>query len=362
VTFSILLLSRYGASGASSRQRFYLYGKHLAAAGIEVTVAPFFDDAYLAARYAQAPIWKSALAAYGRRFRRMLAMRHFDLIWIEKEVAPFLPAFVEGFALGATPYIVDYDDAWFLRYRDHPSVLMRTMLGTKLETLVRGSAGTVVGNEYLARWARAQGAAQVTVLPTVVDLRHYASRPMPEGPFTIGWIGTPVTAPSLYQMFEPLRRFCAETNARLLIIGADQFTLPGVECVHATWSEPEEAALLSRCHIGIMPLPQGEWSEGKCSYKLIQYMASERPVIASSTEANRSIVAQGPAGLIADSAEEWYRALKRLHDDAALRQEMAQAGRRAVERHYCLEATAPRLIDALMACRNASRHEGGPKP
>jgi glycosyltransferase involved in cell wall biosynthesis len=352
---SILLLSRYGERGASSRQRLFLYRRALTDAGAAVTTAAFFDDAYLTARYSGGPLWYFAATALARRIARLCALGRFDLVWIEKEAMPWMPGWLEGRALRTVPYVVDIDDAWFLHYRDHRSPLIRKLLGTKLESVARHAALTVAGNEYLAQWARDGGARSVMVTPTVVDLDRYPVRPPPEGPFTIGWIGTPMTAHYLDLVAEPLRRLCQETDARLLVIGDDGFSLPGIRCVHAAWEERTEAELLSRCHVGIMPLPASAWSEGKCGYKLIQLMAAGRPVVASPTSANRAILDGGKAGIVADTAEDWHRALARLRDDAAFRRELGAAGRRRVERYYSLSVTAEPLVTALFAAAGCPR-------
>jgi len=48
----ILLLSRYENMGASSRYRSYQYISHLRKEGIEIIVAPLFDDDYIKDLYA----------------------------------------------------------------------------------------------------------------------------------------------------------------------------------------------------------------------------------------------------------------------------------------------------------------------
>ena len=48
----ILLLSRYGHLGASSRYRSYQYIPYLRKEGIEITVAPLFDNDYIKDLYA----------------------------------------------------------------------------------------------------------------------------------------------------------------------------------------------------------------------------------------------------------------------------------------------------------------------
>ena len=108
-----------------------------------------------------------------------------------------------------------------------------------------------------------------------------------------------------------------------------------------------EAAELARCDVGIMPLPDAPWERGKCGYKLIQYMASGLPVVASPIGANREIVIPGETGFLAAGSEEWAEGLSRLFDDPGLRARMGAAGRAGAERLYSVGATAPRLAQLL---------------
>ena len=352
---SVLLLSRYARRGASSRVRFYIYKEALERAGIALTVAPFFDDHYLTALYANAPVWQSALRAYGRRLLRLLTTHRYDLLWIEKEVLPWLPAWLERLTIGRVPYVLDFDDAWFLRYHEHRSRLIRMLCRGKLERVARNAALTTAGTRYLAQWASDSGADEVLLLPAVVDLAHYPLRPPPDGPFTIGWIGMPSTAPYLTHIAEPLRRLCCNEAAQLVVIGAERFALDGVPIRHAPWDEQTEAELLSRCHVGIMPLPDDPWTRGKCGYKLIQYMATGRPAVASPVGANTTIVRHGENGFLASTSQEWFDALIRLRRDPVLRLEMGMAGRRVVENRYCIQVTAGTLAQALFAAAGRAR-------
>ncbi len=96
-----------------------------------------------------------------------------------------------------------------------------------------------------------------------------------------------------------------------------------------------------------MPLPDLPWERGKCGLKLLQYMASWKPAIASPVGVNSTVIEQGVTGFLADDGEAWLAALRRLHADPALRQTMGAAGRRRVEQAYSLSVMAPRLA-ALM--------------
>lgn len=355
MSLSVLALCRYSQLGASSRQRFLLYREPLKAAGVDVTVAKFFDDEYLQARFSGGRRWAGAARAYARRLRSLLSFGQYDLLWIEKEMFPFLPARIERLLFGGAAYVIDIDDAWFLKYRHHRSRLIRHFLGLKFEKLVAGAALTLAGNAHLAAWATANGARNVHLLPTSVDLLRYRSSPAADGPFTIGWIGTPLTVRYLEHIAEPLRRICDGKAAQLRIIGDTNFRLEGVATINDAWDPATEAELISQCHVGIMPLPDDPWIHGKCGYKLIQFLAAGRPVVATPTRANRAILGDGEAGFMAANNDEWVRALVRLRDEPPLRAQMAAAGRRRVEQDYSLAATVEGLASQLFAVAEARR-------
>jgi len=123
----ILLLTRYDRLGASSRVRMLQYTPYLDSSGWLVDRAAFFSNAYLEQLYAGKPWWKESLLAYWRRIRVVFRAGRYDLLWIEKELFPFLPAGVERLLrLLGIPYMVDYDDALFHRYDRHSSIFRHT--------------------------------------------------------------------------------------------------------------------------------------------------------------------------------------------------------------------------------------------
>jgi glycosyltransferase involved in cell wall biosynthesis len=351
----LLCAARYGNLGASSRLRLAQYRPWLERAGIRTTLRAFLSDRYVSALYSRRSRLGPVAAAYGRAFGAPAAARAHDLLWIEKEYLPWLPYWLERLAIGPAPYILDFDDAWSLRYERAGLALTRLLLGQKFPKLIRGAALTITANETLRDWALAQGAARVLLLPTVVDLEHYCAAPEPDGPFTIGWVGTPLTAAYLGAIAGPLRALAAEAKLRLLIVGAPDFRIDGVDCRHAPWDETTEAALIGQCHAGVMPLPDNAWARGKSGYKLIQYMAMARPAVASPVGANQYIVADGQTGYLATGPADWLTALRKLRDDPAGRRAMGAAARARVEAEFSLQVTAPRLIDAIRAIAGRGR-------
>ena len=351
----VLLLTRYGPRGGSSRLRAYQYLDYLESQGIRVTVAALLTDAYLEDLYqGYRPKWAPIVRSYWARLARLLTARsHFDLVWIEYEVFPWVPAFAERWlAARGLAYVVDYDDAVFHRYDLHSRAWVRRLLGQKIDVVMRNARTVIVGNAYLAERARSAGAASIEYLPTVVDLAQYRNTPPPVGPeFTIGWIGSPSTVKYLSLIGGVLGGFCREHSARLVAVGARRVPLDGVPADLRPWSEETEARDVASFDVGIMPVPDEPWERGKCGFKLIQYMAAGRPVIASPVGVNRQIVEHGVNGFLATTQAEWRAALDALFHQPDLRQQFGSAGRRQVEQHYCTRVTAPRLADIL---RNAA--------
>lgn len=346
----VLALTRYGSLGASSRLRFLQYLPFLSEQNIQVETQALFDDAALESRYARG---RYGLTLTMRSFfKRICALRQsqrVDLLWIEKEALPWWPLWLEQTLLGDVPYVLDYDDAVFHQYDQHRLGLLRRIFGQRLDRLMEQSALVVAGNEYLTNRARASGARYVALLPTVIDLQRY---PTPtwqhansETP-RIVWIGSPSTATYLQMLLMPLQQLAEQFNYVLKVIGA-KVDLPGVPTESIEWAEEKEVAELSMSDIGVMPLPDTPWEQGKCGYKLIQYMACGLPVVASPIGANLQIVQDSVNGFLADTAESWMIALKTLLTDAALRIQMGKAGRLQVERSYCLQVTGPKLAELL---------------
>ncbi|HXP95335.1 MAG TPA: glycosyltransferase [Telmatospirillum sp.] len=364
---SILALTRYPRQGASSRTRFLAYLPALRTAGIEVTVSPFFDDSYLPGLYGgQKPKLGAILGCYWRRLTVLRTARAFDALWVEKEAFPWLPFAAELRLMRGVPFVLDFDDAWFHRYATHRHSLVRALLGTKFEALVRRARLTVVGNDILATWAREAGATEILQQPTPVNLddalpvsssspgltrgsmdcRVKPGNDGNAGPLRIGWIGTPTTAEAYLRPLLPtLAAMIREGWARLTVIGAGD--LPGLDATILPWDEAREVEQLLSFDVGIMPLSDDPWSRGKCAYKLLQYMAVGLPVVASPVGMNCEVVRQGINGFLAENPDDWREALATLAKDPDLRRRMGEAGRAMLAKDYSLSAVTPRLVAAL---------------
>jgi glycosyltransferase involved in cell wall biosynthesis len=341
----VLCLTRYNRLGPSSRLRSWQYVPFLGREGIEVDVSCLFENSYVSALYSGSGRWRPVLAGYLRRISVLRSARRYDLVWLEKEFLPWIPAaLAQRFVPMGVPIVADYDDAVFHRYDLHRNPLIRAALGQSIDFVMRNASLVTAGNRYLADHAVSAGAKRVELLPTVIDLdRYHVAAPLDRPEVTVGWIGSPSTQGYLTLLAPVLAALQQKYRLRVVTIGANSPNLSGVALQAKTWAEDTEVDDLADFDIGVMPLPDEPWERGKCGYKLIQYMACGKPVVASPVGVNCEIVSHGSSGFLASTTEEWHQALTTLITDADLRCRMGAAARQRVVEQYCLQISAPKL-------------------
>jgi glycosyltransferase involved in cell wall biosynthesis len=344
----VLAFTRYGRLGASSRIRTYQYVPALKTLGIDVQVSPLLRDSYIERLYEkQGANWFSVLSDYLKQAIQLFNARKFDLIWIEKELFPNLPPWFEQIlnARGVR-YIVDYDDAIFHNYdlSPHPA---KQLLAKKIDKVMRNSTLVVCGNAYLADRAQSANAHYVEIIPTVIDLERYeVLQPPVRDHVIVGWIGSPSTVKYLDMVVPALEALTSEFPLKLRVIGA-KFASSGLAIDCRPWSEASEVKEIQDFDIGIMPLRDSPWERGKCGYKLIQYMACGKPVVASPVGVNQELVRPEVNGYLAWTVDDWINAFRALVSNSQRRVLMGAQGRSSVEKSYSLQVTAPRMAQVF---------------
>lgn len=340
----ILYFTKYARKGASSRLRSYQYFPYFEQSGIEINVFPLFDDTYLENLYQRKKVKAHILKAYFKRFLRLLNIKKSSKLVIEYELFPYLPAWFEYLLkIRGINYVVDFDDAVYHNYDLHRNKLIKWYLYDKIDKVMRYSHSVVAGNRYLVEKAESSGAKDIHLIPTVIDLDRYPVktdyRKKIGDNFIVGWIGTFFTFKYVKQILPVIEEIARQFPLVLHIVGAKEEINTSLEIQFVPWTEKTEAQSIRDFDVGIMPLNDTPWERGKCGYKLIQYMASGLPVIASGVGVNTEIVKQGINGFIANTLEEWKSALLYLIKNRNRIQEMGAEGRKTVETKYSLQIT-----------------------
>lgn len=346
-----LVLTKYDTLAATTRQRFVQAMPYLAEAGITIALRPLFNNGYMERLFTQGKRdpWR-ILLAYAARLMLLFRARKYDFLWVQYELFPYLPGWLERLAgLAGKPVIYDIDDAIFHQYDQHRNGAVRAVLGKKLQPLLRRCSLAFCGNAYLEAYV-GRYCKRTEIIPTVVDTDSYS--PVEKAPVTtpvVGWIGSPSTWKYCLPMVDMLAGYVEAGRLSVLVVGAGHAADTTPPFVFRNWAELREVEDIRQMDIGIMPLPDEPWARGKCGYKLIQYMACGIPVIASPVGVNCQIVTHGVNGFLATTEQEWRDAIEQLTGDAVLRQRMGQAGRVSVEQHYSIQQYGPRMAAAILS-------------
>ncbi|MCA9410970.1 MAG: glycosyltransferase family 4 protein [Candidatus Omnitrophica bacterium] len=342
----IAFYTKYDRMGASSRYRTYQFLEKYWEAGIETRTFHLFPSLYLEELYGGLPFSASRRELFAKRHHDLERIREFDLVVIEKELFPFIPAFMEKkYFEGAKKLLLDYDDAIFVKYQKHPNLLVRLLMRHKLDQLMALSDGVIGGNRFLCEYAD-RFAPRTWLVPTSVDVDKYIPHDQDhEGLISIGWIGTPITAKYLEIVRRPMERLAQVVPLRFIVIGAPAPDWHGVQAQSHQWSEEDEAKLIRWMDIGIMPLEDTLWEKGKCGLKLLQYMAGNVIPVGSDVGANRDILEQGVDGFLCKTEEDWFETLKDLAENQQKRVQVAEAASRKVRQEYSIEVAAAKLIE-----------------
>ncbi len=282
-----------------------------------------------------------------RRAKDVIDAAEFDVVFLQRELLPLGPPWIEEMLARRNRRIVfDLDDAIYLRL-PFPFGLLTPV--NRAEQIARRARVVTAGNRVLADWVR-PFCDDVRVLPTGVDTEIFRPRPRSErAKPVVGWIGQPVNLHELESVRAGLREAQRTAPFRLRVITRLPATadLAGLDAEWVAYSHDRHPEMVADLDVAIMPLEDNAWNRGKCGAKLLFAMASGVPVVVSPVGANREIAVDGRTGYHAASAAQWAGRLSRLVSDASRRADMGAAARTWVEDRYSIRTLAPRFVSAL---------------
>jgi glycosyltransferase involved in cell wall biosynthesis len=355
----ILALAAYPERSAATRFRLTQMLPYLRACGWTVRFEPFVDDDFLSGFYAAGSRLKKASHLALRSVKRLasaVTATNIDAVFIQREASMIGPAYTEFIlhSIKGLPIIFDFDDAiwqYDLPRSTHPIAARLLKRPSKCWYTMRRADLVLAGSRHLAERAKSVS-SRVEVVPTVVSaaawtplLGRLEGALHSQGAPRIGWVGSHSTAHQLKLVEPALRQLRADGyDFEVHVIGAgEDFGLDTVEIQSHPWRLEQEIREFQQIDIGLAPMHSEPVYEGKCGFKQIQYMAVGAPFVSSWVGGARDFVIDGENGLVARSAEDWYRHLEALLTSKELRRKLAQNGRRLVETQYCIERQGPRV-------------------
>ena len=312
----IVIFSKYDYSGPSSRYRFYNYQSSFISDNIEFKILPLFSKSYTKILFKGSRYRKYVLLLfyYIRRillFFFYLSNKNFV---IQAEILPYFPPILERILFQFKKrVIIDFDDAIFHYYNSvETSHIVTTILGHKFDYILNNTTAITTGSSYLTSYCNKYN-TNVLEIPTSIIFNKYTSidKVVSNEKLIVGWLGSPSSSQDLLSIIPALFRFNRLYEFELHIMGLDlnlKDKFAGLPVTFFDWSESGELKFLVSIDVGIMPLIRNQYNQGKCGFKLIQYMAMGKLTISTPLEANVNININ-EMNLFAESIDEWYLAL-----------------------------------------------------
>jgi len=335
----ILCLHRPDRS-PSQRFRFEQYIPYLQQHGYEFDFPYLLDAKDDKTFYGNGSYFSKAsivLKSIWKRWKEVRKASRYDLVFVQREAFMLGTAYFEKAIAKKAPMIFDFDDAiWMHEVSEANKRLAFLKDASKTASIIKSATLVFAGNEFLANYAR-QYNQSISIVPTTIDTDTYRLTQKKENKgVCIGWSGSFSTIKHFATAIPALKKIKEKFGERVYfkIIGYGKYNWDSLATPGIAWNGAKEIEDLSEIDIGIMPLPDDEWSKGKCGLKGLQYMALNIPTLMTPVGVNTDIVKNGVNGYLPKTEEDWVEMLSLLIDNPEKRKAVGDSGRKTVEDEY----------------------------
>ncbi len=357
----VLFLVPYPVGEApSQRFRFEQYFKLLNQNEIEFHTQSFWNIETWRILYKSGYRWRKLVGFAGgiaRRIKALFISTSHDFIFIHRECMPVGPPVFEWILakLLRRRIIYDFDDSiWLANTSSENSIAAIFKWHSKVESVCAWSWRVSCGNEFLAAYARRFN-HDVIINPTTIDTDHHnvalTDGHKKKSRLTIGWTGTHSTVPYLRLIVPVIRALQLKYDIDFLAISDKDPKLELSNFRHLNWRKESEIEDLAKIDIGLMPLTDDVWAQGKCGLKVLQYMALQIPSMASAVGVNVKIINHGSTGFVCKDDHDWEVYLEELIRNGALRRMIGEKARISIVKNYSVESNSSNFLSLFNPSR-----------
>ena len=357
----ILFLAHHRLNRApGQRYRFEQFFNYLNQNNLNCELAHLLSEKDDITMYQKGNYFKKFLIgikAYFKRFLKILRVRDYDLIVIFREVIPTRSIFFEKIlSKFDIPIIYDFDDAIWVK--DVSEVNKRISFfkdEKKIEKIIPLCKHITCGNEYLANYA-SKFNSNITIIPSTIDTDLYKpiEKQNKDGIVKIGWVGSHTTVKHFEIIIDVYSKLKSKYQDKIdfVLIGDENYHHEKLAINGVKWVNEMEVELFNSFDIGIMPLPNNEWSKGKCGMKGLLYMSVGIPSVMSNVGMNKDIIEDGVNGFLPVGEQQWLEVLSKLIEDKELRKNIGDKGRETVLEKYSKNIIKKTYLDLYTSLMN----------
>lgn len=347
---SLLIVCPYPKGEApSQRFRFEQYVEYLKTQGWEIRQESFWSKKAWKVLYQPGHVGQkfAFMAKALLRRKRLLFGCKESVVFIHREFSPVgLPLTVWVLKhLWRKKIVFDFDDALWIPN----SSLSNRWIGFlkssgNTRRIIAMADGVFCGNRFLQAYAL-KHQKNTFLIPTTIDTKAHHNReanpPKISEQLCLGWTGSHSTMHYLKMLWPVLDTIHKEHPLRFVVISDQPPDQEKPYLEYIPWSRATEIEGLLSCHVGLMPLLPDPWSEGKCGFKALQYLALGIPAFVSPVGVNSEIVKEGFNGFLCDNENAWLRSLRWCIEHPQELSEMKNRCRPDLEKRFSVQAFEP---------------------
>jgi glycosyltransferase involved in cell wall biosynthesis len=351
----LILCAHRPKRSPSQRYRFEQYLPFLESKGYQFIWSYLLNENDDRVFYSQGNPHKKFLILlknYLQRKKDIRNFRNYDIILIQREAMFTGTSFVEKAAFKSNAKVIfDFDDSiWLEDTSPGNKKFAWIKKPAKFFENIQNAHLVTAGNTYLADKAKPYNKS-VVIIPTTIDTDiHKPKRDIENKEFvTIGWSGSISTIKHFELLIPVLKKIKEKYGPKVgfKIMGDPDYVCQEINVKSVAWNEKSEVDELNSFDIGLMPLPNDEWSKGKCGLKGLSYMSCSVATVMSPVGINKEIIQHSINGMLAETDEEWFNILCYLIDNPDSRKEIGSKGRETVAEFYSVEANKNKYLNAF---------------
>ena len=337
---TVVIYTKYKNESASYRYRLKAYFNILEKNDYIVEVNSLFDKNFFQNKifYNKLNFFVIAKSYIKRIFDVIFKRKPFVAI-VHIEFLPLFPNLIEFILnIRKIPFIVDIDDAVYHRFNSSKLKILDRYNQNKFKNMIYKSSAVFAGNNFHMNFFT-KFSDNIKYFPTVINQNIYNKfhNVKKNKIFSVVWVGTPSTCHYLKEISKPLNDLVNNIGIEIYVIGGQKELIGNLKCKIIEWNEHTYIRDISQCHVGIMPLQNSVWEEGKCGFKILQYMGLNIPVVASPVGVNKNIIKDGVNGFIAYDNEEWYNKILLFSKNKDLYEKFSAEGYKTISNFFTID-------------------------
>jgi len=342
--------------GPSQRFRLGIYLDYLREEGIEVECHSFYDEKMMSILYSEGQFFMKTvyvLLGFWKKVKLLFLLKNFSVVYVQREITPIGPPIFAWIIsrLLRKKMVFDFDDAiWMPNYTKANAKFHKLKSYWKTKYLIKWSSTVLAGNAFLKNYAIKYN-SNVKIMPTSVDtikmhnpklFDDISESQIP----VIGWTGSISTLVHFETVISIFDELAKNYKFKVVVVSNIPSKYDRSYLEFKEWNTESEIQDLLEFDLGIMPLKEdSEFAKGKCGFKIIQFMALSKIVLASPIGVNSKIISHNNNGYICKDEDDWRKYLELF-----LQGKLKNTGKDArehIEENYSVNATLKCLLDAL---------------